>query len=341
MAVVVAPRYVAFGMMAVRLACAAMLGTLLSTSLAFGDDNQGAVKRRVLLDRAQAARTASRHDEALDLARKAADIKASSSVRRFIAEELAALRRFAEAYNEARRCTDDAATEAPSPNHDVVFLGCRSLVHDLADKIALLSFDWGGPAPEGLRVIVNGQPVDQGNELAVAPGEVVIEASAPDKKTIAKKLQLRAGEVQVVQARFEAVNPQPSLALPTAKAATEPPPPWPRGRVWGPIVGGVGVASAATGVVLLALSQSRYNTLHASCAAPNATCAATDPTSQSKEKQIQTLDTWGNVTLISGIGLAAVGVTWFVLDRRAGSGAAATDWRVGVSPGALAISKAF
>lgn len=331
-------------MMAVRLACAATLGTLLSTGLAFGDDNQGAVERRALLDQAQAARTASRHDEALDLARKAADIKGSSSVRRFIAEELAALQRFAEAYNEARRCTDDAATEAPSPNHDVVFLGCRSLVHDLADKVGLLSFDWGGPAPEGLRVIVNGQPIDQGNELAVAAGEVIIEASAPDKKRIAKKLQLRAGEVKVVQARLEAVSPQPGLAMPVAKAAPPDPPsrsPWPRGRVWGPIVGGVGVASAATGAVLLALSQSRYNTLHGTCTALNATCAETDPANQSKEKQIQTLDTWGNVTLISGIGLAVVGATWFVLDRRAGSSVAATDWRVGVSPGALAISKAF
>jgi hypothetical protein len=338
----VAPRYVAEGMRATRLACSAILTALLSARLAFSDDNEGAEKRRALLDKAQSARTASRHDEALELARKASTIKTSSSLRRFIAEELSALERYAEAYNEAKRCTEDAATEAPSPNHDVVFLGCRSLVHDLAGKVALLSFDWGGPPPEGLAVSVNGEPLDQAPEHAVTPGAVAIEATAPDKKMVAKKVELHGGEVKVVEVRFEGVAAGPSPSAPTAKVASEHPPQATlvRGRLWGPIVGGIGLASAATGVVLLATSESRFNSLKSSCPSPM-NCTESDASKESKEGQIRTLETWGNITLISGIGLAAAGTLWFVLDRRPSPKASATDWRVGFSPGAIDVSKSF
>src|SRR5262249_32117384 len=155
-----------------------------------------------LLEKAQVARNGSRHAEALEFARRASAIKPSSSLRRFVAEELMALERYADAYNEAKRCTDDAASEAPSPNHDVVFLGCRTLVHDLTSKVALVSFDWGGPPAEGLVIAINGDTLDQATEHAMAPGKLTIEASAPHFEKLTVKVEARAGEVRVVEARL-------------------------------------------------------------------------------------------------------------------------------------------
>jgi hypothetical protein len=294
---------------------------LLASGWSAAQQPQASDERRSLLDQAQAARAAARHQDALAFCRRAIELKSSSSLRRFAAEELAALGRAAEAYNEAERCIREAASEPPSSNHDAVFLGCRTLVHELKPRVALLSFDWGGAEPSGVVIQANGATLDTEHENAVAPGMLSIEAVLPTRLRFTDALQLGAGEAKTIDIRFEqprsAPAEAPSALLPRRTSvrrtapqlgATSHP-----GRSWGPVAAGVGGALAIAGGALLVQSASRYRALTGRCAPGQ--CSESDSVVADDKRAIQRLDLWGSVGLISGIGLLGGGVAWFALDR--------------------------
>jgi hypothetical protein len=297
-----------------------------------------------LLEQAQAARAEARHQDALAFCRRALELKSSSSLRRFAAEELVTLGRAAEAYNEAQRCIREAAAEPPSANHDVVFLGCRALAHELSAQVARLSFDWGGgDEPSGVVVQANGVILDAVHENAVEPGMLHIEAVLPAGPRFSQALQLAAGEAKTLSIHFEPLrsaeaevrsaspgSPRPARAERTApepRAASYP------GRSWGPIAAGVGGALAIAGGALLVQSASRYRGLTARCAPGQ--CSESDPVVADEKRSIQRLDLWGNVGLISGLGLLGGGMAWFALDRPA------RGTRLSVSLTAIALQKSF
>src|SRR5262249_59795061 len=66
---------------------------------------------------------------------------------------------FSAAYEAARGCTEAAASEPPSANHDAVFLGCRALMHELEPRIGLVSFAWDGDLPEGAVLALDGEVI--------------------------------------------------------------------------------------------------------------------------------------------------------------------------------------
>src|SRR5882724_3390142 len=202
---------------------ARLVGTaLLVSGWALAQQAPGSEERRSLLEQAQTARAEARHQDALAFCRRALQLKSSSSLRRFAAEELATLGRAAEAYNEAQRCIREAATEPPSANHDVVFLGCRTLAHGLSAQVALLSFDWGGDESSSVVVQANGVTLDAGHENAVAPGTLNIEAVLPARPRFTEALQLAAGEAKTLSIRFES---PPSAPLQARGGSASSPPP--------------------------------------------------------------------------------------------------------------------
>ena len=289
------------------------------------------------------ARAEGRHQDALALCRRAALLKSSSSLRRFAAEELATIGRPAEAYNEAQRCIREAASEPPSANHDVVFLGCRTLVHELSAKVALLSFDWGGVVPSGLVVHVNGVTFDAERESAVAPGMLNIEAVQPGRSKATLAVQLAAGEAKTVGIRLEPLGgsrPEARTALASSPKVTRAQRTTPRpraaahpGRSWGPLAAGTGGALAIAGGVLLVASESRYRALTSRCAPGQ--CSVSDSAVADDKRAIQRLDLWGNVGLISGLGLVGGGLAWFALDRPA------DGMQVSVSLTRIELEKSF
>jgi len=152
--------------------------------------------------------------------------------------------------------------------------------------------------PAGLEVKIAGRPVPVerlGEAVAVAPGPVLVEASAPGRTPFQRELALGAGSSEVL-----------AIALPTtattADRATAPRAQTGGGlRTAGFVVGGLGLAGFVTFAVTGLLANSKYDSVATACG--NTHC--TDPAYSSQIGAGKTLDTMANVGLAAGI----VGVT--------------------------------
>lgn len=82
--------------------------------------------RRLLIDQAQEARTRGDHVRALDLARRAARLEMTASLRWFIAEEELANNLAAEAFSSAVLCGREAGHEAASSSREGLVQRCRA-----------------------------------------------------------------------------------------------------------------------------------------------------------------------------------------------------------------------
>jgi hypothetical protein len=269
----------------------------------------GGQTRQALLDRAQAERAAGRHAEALAAAQAAGAIKMTSSLRRFLAEELLALDRPARAYDQALRCADEAAEEPPSPNHDAVRVGCRGLLRELAGVVALVSLDLGASPPAGLVVTAGGEAVDLTVSVhAFTPGPVRVRATAPGAREVVRDVELVAGTARVLVLRLEPVvvaAAAPPPVIQGAPVAAAPPPGGGAGLSRGPVVvGSAGALALATALVLHEISDRRYHSFLQRCM--TAPCSPSDP----DRAAIDRLDTAAQVSLAAGLGLAAAAAVW-------------------------------
>jgi len=279
---------------------------------ALGADGDAERERLLLL--AQSERAAGHDREALDAAERAAAIRSTSSLRRFIAEEQAALGRLAKAYESARQCASDATAEPPSPNHDAVFLGCRALEHELLPRIALLHIHYRGIPPAGLTIEKNGEPSALAERAqACDPGALAIVARAPGFARAELTLALAAGEQREIElalvpvarsalvAATESVAPRSSLAPPFA--------PHDHSLDWKPVVTiGLGAATLLASASLHLAANQRYDALKARC--ERAPCEL----GSSDQRATEQLDRWTNITLAGGLTAIAVGGGWLALE---------------------------
>ena len=168
--------------------------------------------RRLLLLRAQEARDAGRHDEALDLASRAGEIQMSSSVRMFIAREHFTLEHLAEALDGAERCLAEVARD-PLPNardRQVIQGVCQQLTDTLRARVAHVVIVAPAQVPPGLRVTLGGRevpPALYGQPSVVNPGSVVIEATAEGREPFTRTVQTGSGQTETI-----------ALVLPTQPA---------------------------------------------------------------------------------------------------------------------------
>lgn len=160
--------------------------------------------RRLLLLRAQEARDAGRHDEALDLASRAGEIQMSSSVRMFIAREHFTLEHLAEALDGAERCLADVARD-PLPNardRQVIQGVCQQLMDTLRARVGRVVVVAPSQPPAGLRVTIAGRevpPALYGQPSVVNPGSVVVEATAEGRDAFTRTVQAGSGQTETVE----------------------------------------------------------------------------------------------------------------------------------------------
>jgi hypothetical protein len=272
-------------------------------------------ERAELIQMAQEAKAAGDHARALRLGREAGEAKMTASLRRFLVEEESALGMWLDAYSDAQKCTREAALEPPSPNHDAVLIGCRTLLHALRDRVGLLVFDFPTPPPADLRVTVDDRLVDDPlteTEHPTSLGEVVIEATASDRASIRRTVRTGTEPTHVVLAFAEPSHEPASSAPPdVAPRVVEPLAVRTVRGPSGPIVAGIGLVAGIGAIVTRVIATGQYDALRDRCSAQGCTDG---PDARAR---IERLDTIALVSGIGGAALLGLGATlYFVVDRR-------------------------
>lgn len=160
--------------------------------------------------------------------------------------------------------------------------------------------------PAGLEVKVAGRLLAAerlGESVAVAPGPVLVEATAPGRAAFQRELAIGAGSSEVL-----------AIALPPAGGASADHAASPRdqsggtARTAGFVVAGLGAAGLVTFAITGALANSKYDSVSKACGGTH--CA--DPAYSSQIGAGKTLDTVANVGLATGL-LGAAGGALMIL----------------------------
>ncbi len=179
---------------------------------------------RALVAQAVTAQTAGDHTRALDLAQRAVQTHATPSLLRFVAQEQIALRQFVPALASAQTCVDRATENRAVPERAATLAACRALVHEAEAQVGHVVLE-APDAPPGLTVTVGGAAVPPsllGVPFVVAPGSVVVEASAPGRTTFRTTVDVAASRTVPVHVALAARAP---TVTPTVVAVTPPPVP--------------------------------------------------------------------------------------------------------------------
>jgi hypothetical protein len=300
-----------------------------------------APERAELIQKAQQARASGDHNEALRLGRQAGEAKMTASLRRFLVEEESAIGLWVDAYSDAQKCTREAAMEPPSPNHDAVLIGCRTLLHELREHVGLIVFDFASPPPADLQVTIDGRLVDGLLTEAEHPtslGEIAVEARASGRRTIKRTVRAESDPTHVALAFSE---PPQEPATVTATPQIGPP----RGESVsvrtvrgpsGPIVAGVGVAAGIGAIITRAVATGEYDSLQDRCRVQGCSDGL------ATRDRIERLDTIALVSGVAGVALVGLGATlYFVIDQRsepAPPPPKSTSLSLGIDPRSRAVT---
>ena len=321
---------------------------LLATSARPAGADEAADRRALLMD-AQAARKSGDHASALALAQRAAEIRTSSSLLRFIAEENLALDDPVSAFQTANECIHFAERERPSPNREAVLEGCRFLVKTMRGRVGLVRVIVEGGGTDA-RVTINAVERDPSRSWAVAPGTVAIEASAPGHETARDRRDVEpGGELEVTLALRPEVEapPDPASTVPPSQSRARAPdrPTLDRAgsvadgapsRLLGTTLAiGGGVLALGAGVTYL-VSNGRFNDLREECA--DGRCPSD---AQDEKSRIETLDTVALVGAITGVALVGGGVTLLVLNGGSQESARTPTVAARVGPGVVSLEGSF
>lgn len=221
----------------------------------------------------------------------------------YVGRCLRELHQLPEAYEELtltiREATARAATE---PRYADTRDAASAERSQLVSKIGLVLLAVTD-RPAGLAITVGGRSISEdriGESIAVAPGSVVVEASAPGRESFRKEIAIGAGASEIL-----AVSLAPLAAQ--AKGPETPPgsPDKPSKsiggvRIAGIAVAGLGLAGWATFAGAGVLANKKYNSVYAACGGMH--CA--DPSFANKISTGRKLDTVANVGL--GVGIAGI-----------------------------------
>jgi len=193
--------------------------------------------------------------------------------------------------------------------------------------------------PSGLVVKQNGQVVDDavfGLAIAVDPGTVTLEASAPTKKTWTQSVQVAAQASMTIEVPALEDAPAPLTPPPTEPATSSN---WQ--RPVGMIGVGVGVAALVTGGIFGLVAANKWSSAFSEgCSHDNNVCTTQQGYDDSHSASSSA--TLANVFVIGGVVVAGAGaVLWLTAPKHASSEAPAAA-TLGVSPipllGGAAIS---
>jgi hypothetical protein len=223
--------------------------------------------------------------------------------------ELGAARRL---YRAVAR--EHLADDAPVQFRTAQRMAAQEL-HWIEPRVSPLSLVVARVPEQQVRVVVDGEavPPDQVDEVALDPGEHVVEASAPGWTTIRRTVQAAAGRPVALTLVFEPAPIAPVVTPPVA-----PPPPVVVPPKGGPtlltgaaIAFGTGGVSLTVGIITGAVSLGAANSLKAQC--PASRCPASDAGTMASIGQVADTATG---TLVVGAIALAVGVTLAVVHPR-------------------------
>jgi len=284
------------------------------------------VARRSLIDAASAAARAGDHARALEPGERALALRATPSLRLFLAREHLRAGHPVEALAQAGECATRARGDATVPDRDATLARCEAVAREAERGVARLTLRVASPAPEGLRVTVRGEVVAAAlYDVAwpLAPGETSIDATAAGRVAFHRDLTLTAGTretVDVALAEPEVIAPvvapvvvappviaPPVVVLPRRERRAAPAPsrgPW--------VVVGAGVAGLVAGGVLGALALGEQSSRDAACPSA-ANCDA--PSALSHDAAMRDLGLGANVALVAGGAVVVGGVAWWLIAR--------------------------
>jgi hypothetical protein len=262
--------------------------------------------REALIASAERAADRGAHQEALELALRARELRETPSLVLFIGQQQALSGRIEEAIESARRCFAEAERDLALRNRRIIRSTCRSLERELMRRVGLVTVSVAAPR-EDLRITINGSalPRDRwGRSVVVAPGDVLIEASA-GTASMRQRLRVEAGEESSIELHFESGElvsreRRPSIEPPEPGAPSSIEPVWlaiPLGAA-----AAFGIAAAVTGAVVLDRGMT-YAALYELCA--SADVMACDAARSVRSEGETLRDTTNGMVTAMAISLAA------------------------------------
>jgi hypothetical protein len=290
--------------------------------------------RRQLIESAQDAEQAGDLIRALDLGLRAHRIQETASLHKFLASVSMRLGRYADALGHAERCTALARDDSHVvTQRQIVLRGCEEMVVQLRTRVGRIVVQVPQPVPEGLRVMVAGQPLNDafyGVPYSVNPGEVEIVANAQGREEFRQVVTVQSNQSEDVRVTL---NPVPESPATVEGAGNEIAPVTSTRSSGGVSVGpvvvlGLGVASLAVSAVLAVVSMDangQFQSMHCNPVAP-LECRP-EAAMSAEYQRLQSIDTAAWVML--GLGTAAVvgGALWLVVDRTTSREQASRRWR--------------
>ena len=204
---------------------------------------------------------------------------------------------------------------------------------DPARRVRSVTGEIPAPVLPGLAVRVQQTELPAtlyGVPYPVAPGAVVVEASAPGHLPFRREVQVGPSETSSVEVQLDAA---PVVVVPTVPVAR---PVEARGAGAGPwIVAGTGAAALVLGGVFYGLASGERSDRDAACD-HGVDCR---PEAQTHDDRYAGYLTATNVALGVGAAALAGGATWFIVSRltRRDTHHAALRWNVSPSPTGLTL----
>ena len=171
--------------------------------------------RRALIADAAAASQAGDHARAIELAARAAALRATPSLRYFLAREHLAVGHPVEALALAGECASGARADREVHNREALVARCEAVAAEAERGVARLTVQVPTPAPEGLRVTVGGSvlaPPLYAVAVPVVPGPTEVTASAPGRDPFRVTITLAAGARETLAVTLAEPPSPPTLA---------------------------------------------------------------------------------------------------------------------------------
>ncbi len=280
------------------------------------------VARRELLQGADAARAAGDHPRALDLARRAGEIRMTPSVRLLLAQESEVTGSLLEALDHASGCVREAEADATLRNRATILTNCRALESALRPRLGSVVLQVGTP-PAGAVIRVAGHEIPAalfGLPVRVMPGSVVVEVGGEGIEASHQEVQVAAGTSVDVPVQVRAVesaaiatvaDTRLSLATQTVTPAQNGGPgagPW--------VLVGTGGAAVIAGGILLAMGASELRLRDGlNCQYRDSPCA---PEYNDHDNNQFQYTNWGTGVAAAGATAMAAGVLWWLIARSTG-----------------------
>jgi len=267
--------------------------------------------RRQLIQDAAAARQAGNHDQALELATRAANIQITPSLMLFIAEESQVLHRDLDALRAAEECLAGAQRDTTIRNREVVITTCTNVINATQGSFGHVTVTAPSPTPEGTQILLGEHVLDPrfwGVAYAVRPGHLQVSASATERVPFRREVDISAGGTASVSVELPTPAPVQSVVVPVQPLV----PPVRRPSIVGPVVlMGVGAASLVVGIATGATTSSSVAQLEMAC--PGRICVDS-PELRNQYAGAQTMAAVTNAMTIVGGLLIAGGGAWLVVN---------------------------